>query len=119
MGEDDSTIVAREVLGGTTSVHVPVQVRFQVQALDNGSSRIHLAGSNRGIGPIQKNHMRGQVGAVANKIRLAGARRPSGSGAAMPAADLAGQLERLGKLRSEGLLSDAEFAAAKARLLGS
>ena len=34
------------------------------------------------------------------------------------APDLAGQLAQLGELRARGVLSDAEFAAAKARLLG-
>ena len=39
--------------------------------------------------------------------------------AAVPAGDdLLAQLERLAQLRSAGMLDDAEFAAAKARLLG-
>lgn len=33
--------------------------------------------------------------------------------------DLMGELERLGALRQQGLLTDQEFAAAKQRLLGS
>ncbi|MFI2704009.1 SHOCT domain-containing protein [Cellulosimicrobium composti] len=39
---------------------------------------------------------------------------------AAPAAqeDLLGQLERLGQLHASGVLTDAEFAAAKAKLLG-
>lgn len=35
-----------------------------------------------------------------------------------PQADVAGQLERLGNLHAEGVLSDEEFAAAKGRVLG-
>ncbi|HEY5332246.1 MAG TPA: SHOCT domain-containing protein [Solirubrobacterales bacterium] len=35
------------------------------------------------------------------------------------ATDLAGQLERLGALRTEGVLSEEEFRAAKARVLGT
>lgn len=35
-----------------------------------------------------------------------------------PTADLVGELERLAKLRADGALSDEEFAALKARLLG-
>ncbi|KON74485.1 hypothetical protein M768_00745 [Cellulosimicrobium cellulans F16] len=38
--------------------------------------------------------------------------------AAAPQDDLLGQLERLGQLHASGVLSDAEFAAAKAKLLG-
>ncbi|WP_426310354.1 SHOCT domain-containing protein [Cellulosimicrobium sp. E-16] len=37
--------------------------------------------------------------------------------AAAPQDDLLGQLERLGQLHASGVLSDAEFAAAKAKLL--
>jgi hypothetical protein len=33
--------------------------------------------------------------------------------------DVAGQLERLGALRAEGVLSEEEFRAAKARVLGT
>ncbi|MEU8895824.1 SHOCT domain-containing protein [Nocardia sp. NPDC048505] len=35
-----------------------------------------------------------------------------------PGADLVGRLEQLGQLHESGALTDAEFAAAKARLLG-
>jgi hypothetical protein len=38
--------------------------------------------------------------------------------AAAPQPSLAEQLQRLGELRAQGILSDEEFAAAKARLLG-
>jgi hypothetical protein len=38
--------------------------------------------------------------------------------AAMPAVDSVTQLERLGRLRDRGLLTDEEFAAQKAKLLG-
>jgi hypothetical protein len=36
----------------------------------------------------------------------------------MPTEDLLAQLERLGNLRDSGVLSDAEFQAQKARILG-
>lgn len=39
--------------------------------------------------------------------------------AAAPAADPLEQLERLGRLRDQGVLTDAEFADQKARILGS
>ncbi len=42
----------------------------------------------------------------------------SSSAAAAPGPSLAEQLGRLGTLRSDGVLTDEEFAAAKARLLG-
>ena len=44
---------------------------------------------------------------------------PLASAAAAPAADdTVAQLAKLGELRQSGVLDDAEFAAAKARLLG-
>jgi hypothetical protein len=38
---------------------------------------------------------------------------------AAPATDLTSELQRLGDLKSQGLLTDDEFAAAKAKLLGT
>ena len=43
---------------------------------------------------------------------------PAPAAAAVPGDDLMDQLERLADLKAEGLLSDEEFAAAKAKLLG-
>jgi hypothetical protein len=45
---------------------------------------------------------------------------PAPAAAAAPAggADLAGQLQQLAALKAQGILSDAEFEAAKAKLLG-
>ncbi|QJW34997.1 SHOCT domain-containing protein [Cellulosimicrobium protaetiae] len=44
---------------------------------------------------------------------------PAAAPAGAPAQDdLLGQIERLGQLHASGVLSDAEFAAAKAKLLG-
>jgi hypothetical protein len=44
---------------------------------------------------------------------------PPPAPAAASGDDLIAQLERLGQLRSSGVLTDAEFEAQKARLLGS
>lgn len=43
---------------------------------------------------------------------------PAAPAAAPAQDDLLGQLERLGQLHASGVLDDAEFAAAKAKLLG-
>ena len=42
---------------------------------------------------------------------------PAPAPAAAPSADPVAELERLGQLRQQGLLTDEEFAAAKAKLL--
>jgi len=41
-----------------------------------------------------------------------------GSASASPAAAHFGELEKLGQLRSQGILTDEEFVAERARLLG-
>ena len=47
------------------------------------------------------------------------AAQPAAPAPAAPAGtDLVGELQKLGALRDQGILSDAEFAAAKAKLLG-
>jgi hypothetical protein len=52
--------------------------------------------------------------------QMLAAKGVSGPGGAAPAApDPVAELERLGALRERGLLTDEEFAAAKARVLGS
>jgi hypothetical protein len=52
---------------------------------------------------------------------IAPAAAPAPAPAAAPAAggvDIAGQLQQLASLKAQGILSDAEFEAAKAKLLG-
>ena len=51
-------------------------------------------------------------------LRQKRARSAPPSAAPSAASDLAGQVERLARLRRDGILTDAEFAAAKAKLLG-
>ncbi len=60
-----------------------------------------------------------RIEAAAQQAAAQYAQPASAAPAAAPAQDdLLGQLERLGQLHASGVLSDAEFAAAKAKLLG-
>ena len=62
----------------------------------------------------------GLLGTVARTTALSGAPSRDAPAPASPPRggnELADQLSRLAELRSSGLLTDAEFAAAKARLL--
>ena len=52
--------------------------------------------------------------AVANQAAAA----PPPPAAAAPAVDVVAELQKLAALKEQGILTDAEFAAAKARLLG-
>jgi len=59
--------------------------------------------------------------AVAQQQAAQAAAAPAPAPAAAPAAggtDLVAELQKLGALRDQGILSDDEFAAAKAKLLG-
>ena len=57
--------------------------------------------------------------AAAQQAAMQQAAAPAPAAPAAPAVDdLVSQLQNLGSLRDQGLLSDAEFAAAKAKLLG-
>jgi multidrug resistance efflux pump len=62
--------------------------------------------------------LRGQLGALKNKIDLAAqdATASDGSGAA-GVVEISGELERLAGLHQSGVLTDEEFAQAKAQLL--
>ncbi|MGW6225760.1 SHOCT domain-containing protein [Cellulosimicrobium cellulans] len=59
-----------------------------------------------------------RIEAAAQQAAAQYAQPASAAPAAAPQDDLLGQLERLGQLHASGVLSDAEFAAAKAKLLG-
>ncbi|MET0557359.1 MAG: SHOCT domain-containing protein [Solirubrobacterales bacterium] len=78
-------------------------------------SQVLLSGSITGMGPVQKGHLRGQVGALRNKIELAA--RESVSNESNGAGEISSELERLAGLFESGVLTDEEFTQAKARLL--
>jgi phage tail tape-measure protein len=59
-----------------------------------------------------------QVGRTVGGAILNSLDPSSTSAPAAPTEDVIGQLERLGKLREQGLITEEEFAAAKAKILG-
>jgi Short C-terminal domain len=80
------------------------------------------------VGAVKDSNITEKVGEQASKLRLPEVRKPGGGDAAAeaPTTTLASnaddarleRLERLGALRDKGILTDAEFAAEKAKLLG-
>jgi len=90
-----------------------------VQRGSRGSARLSSAGDDPLTVIFSKSRLP-QFQALADAITraLAGAPAQPQAVAAPAAPDLAGQLAQLAALRDSGALSDAEFAAAKARLLG-
>ncbi len=87
-----------------------VKLELAVETADSGSLLL-VKGSNFGFGPIQSNHVKGQVGNFMNRLQLA-LEQPTASGAGLSA-----ELEKLSGLHQQGILTDDEFAAAKNRLL--
>ena len=81
-----------------------------------GATRVTISARNFAWGRIQKNHLAGQVGNLRNKMAVS-ASRMAKSGKAQGDGDLSAELERLADLHGRGILTDEEFATAKARLL--
>jgi transcription initiation factor TFIID subunit TAF12 len=59
-----------------------------------------------------------QIDAAAAQAAAAYAPPPAAAAPAAPAVDVVAELQKLAALKEQGLIDDAEFAAAKARLLG-
>ena len=93
--------------------------RIEVSWQENGSSlKIRLNGSIAGFGPIQSNHLKGQIGNLHNRIELclrneAALRR----NASAPQFSIAEELDKLIKLRVRGILTEDEFQSAKEKLI--
>jgi hypothetical protein len=112
--DDGRRLVVKEVSPNAVSFTWAAKVEIVVEEASSGSE-VLLSGSITGMGPVPKGHLRGQVGALRNKIDLAA--RESVSGETNGTGDISGELERLAGLYESGVLTDEEFAQAKARLL--
>lgn len=113
--DSERRMVIKEVMSSGVSFTWPAKIEILIHE-QGQACRLELNGSITGLGPVQKNHLKGQMGALRNNIQLALEQRPAPSGETDSGA-LASELERLLALREKGALSDEEFAQAKARLL--
>ena len=77
-----------------------------------------IAGTATAVAGGVRNHQ--QEKAAAGQAQAAPAPPPPPAPAAAPAADvdITGELTKLAEMRNNGILTDEEFAAAKAKLLG-
>lgn len=114
--DDGRRFVVKEVSSKSTSFTWAAKVEVVIEE-DGDGSQVLLNGSITGMGPVQKGHLRGQLGALRNKVDLAAqnaaAARSGGNGA-----EISSELERLAGLHRSGALTDEEFAQAKAQMLG-
>ena len=115
--DDGGRLVVKEVSPKATSFTWAAKVEVVVEDAGAGSE-ILLNGSITGMGPVQKGHLRGQLGALRNKIDLAAQDAAAEEGTAGGGVgEISGELVRLAGLHQSGVLTDAEFAQAKAQLL--
>jgi hypothetical protein len=114
-------MTAKESAPHLTSSTWPARIDLEVVAVDEDSSELRVFGSITGLGPIQNNHLKGQVGRFLNSLSVRidntskqGPARVADSTATL---SLASELRELAELHRAGVLSDSEFEAAKAQLL--
>ena len=86
----------------------------------SNSTKINLNGSNFGLGPFASKHIQGEVQKLKNMIEVEIGQFKNNQTGQSNAKDIsvASELEKLGTLRSQGILSDEEFKLAKNKLLG-
>ena len=106
--------MVKEVSPNALSFTWAAKVEILVEE-DPAGSEVLLNGSITGLGPVQKGHLRGQVGALRNKINLAASEAVPDEGGSV--GKISDELERLAGLHQSGSLTDEEFAQAKAQLL--
>jgi hypothetical protein len=120
-GED--YIVCKEASSQVTSFTWPAEIRVELSSYQDGKGiEILLKGKIAGFGPIQSNHLEGQMGSLCNRISLLAKRylnqieeeksRPKSEDLS-----LVDKLERLAQLLEKGVLSKEEFTRAKSKLL--
>ena len=117
-----STLTLKEASPQITSFTWPARIDVSISANSDKTCIITLDGSISGVGPIQRNHLQGQMGRFLNDLSLAVDRKnPSNEAPASidrPSPSLSDELLKLKALMDGGVLTAEEFAAAKSRLLG-
>ena len=121
LDQSDSGLTCKEVLPQITSMTWPAKIEVEWRQ-EGSKTRLTLNGSVMGFGPLQSGHLKGEMGNLQNRIQLClrktASQQQRTPPAPTPQSTLAGELENLARLRSQGILSDEEFANAKAKLLG-
>lgn len=84
-------------------------------AADGESCRLSITSSNLGFGSIQGGHVKGVAETFLSNVRLY-LDRTSQQAKSAPGG-IAADLQKLGALKDQGLLTDEEFSTAKAKLL--
>lgn len=99
----------------------PSKIEVLLAQVDGSRTTVTLNGSIVGIGPLQSGHLKGEMNRLRNAIEVAAAQSPAPARRTEDRSvqgDPMEQLRKLGELRAAGVLTDAEFDAKKAELLG-
>lgn len=114
-------MTAKEVVPQLTGFTWPARIDVVLKGLGPADTELVIHGSIMGAGPIQSNHLKGQVGRFLNSLSVLIDKSTAGTSSspvAVPATGLAAELRSLAELHAAGVLSDDEFASAKSKLLG-
>ena len=93
----------------------PAKLEVSLTA-DGTGCRLSVKSSNLGFGPVQGGHVKGVAETFLSNVRLHLDR--SSQQATSSPGGIADEIQKLGAMKDQGLLTDEEFAAAKAKLLG-
>jgi hypothetical protein len=116
MGDNTDSIVCKEIASQVTSFTWPAEVTINIHG-NNEKTKIVLNGSIMGFGPIQSNHLKGQMGRIRNLIENCSLQIKNQYTTQNRKESLTDELERLADLHAKGILSDEEFKNAKNKLL--
>jgi len=90
----------------------PAKIEVDIKA-DTQGQKILVRTSNLGFGPIQGGHVKGVAETFLSKFKF----KLEESASEVGTKGIADELQKLAALKEQGLLSDEEFTAAKAKLL--
>jgi hypothetical protein len=113
--DDGRRLVVKEVTPNSISFTWAAKIEVVISEEEDGFTEVALRGSIVGAGPVQSGHLRGQVGNLKNRIAAAGAAQAP----AVATGGISGELQRLVQLHKDGVLTDDEFARAKAQALAA
>lgn len=117
--QSDRRLVCKEQAPALGSFTTPAKFEIDLHEV-TGGTLVDVIVSNLGFGPFKSNYVKGQAGAFCNQLLVVLDRSQTAPQVpSQPAASLSSELQNLASLRDRGVLSDAEFEAAKAKLLAS
>lgn len=114
----ETGMTVKEPVMNLLSSTYPVRLDLEIKPRAGARSELSVYGSILGFGPIQRNHLKGQVGRFLNalSLRLDSARTHQSE--AIPGR-LITELRELAELHASGSLSSDEFEAVKTQLLSN